>query len=534
LKKERSKKHRALQLARVAVQAAVFALFLVLLFGTHFAGKDYIGNVEVFFHFDPLLALAAGLAARAFLPAFVLAAITLLATLLLGRVFCGWICPLGAVHQFFSWLFKKTKWLRPRKTATGGLYWKYLVLAFVLVGAVFTVDLVGIFDPFSFLYRTVVTSVLPAFGQGLALLTGFLYSLHLNGLGDKLAQTVETMTINGTFAGGFIIGAIFFGLVLLNIVRERFWCRYVCPLGAFLGLAGRWNVFKLRVDEAKCIKCNLCTLHCETQANPWPAEKWKSSECVYCETCAAICPTAAIAFPAKAGAEKAPAVDLSRRKLLLTSTAAFLAVPFFRISPASKRASERLIRPPGALPEPQFLRRCVKCGECMKACPTNALQPAIGQAGPEGLWTPVLTPKIGYCEYYCSLCSQVCPTGAIKELTIPEKVNVRIGTAWINKNRCLPYFLGRPCIVCEEHCPTSPKAIKFVMVETKRPDGTIATQKAPVIDLDLCIGCGICENKCPVMDDPAIYVTSVGEQRSETNRLLLPGLSVGAPPEIKK
>jgi len=529
LKKERSRKHRALQLARVAVQAAVFVLFLVLLFGTHFSGKDYIGDVGVLFHFDPLLALAAGIAARAVLPAFVLAAITLAATLLLGRVFCGWVCPLGAVHQAFSWLFKKTKWLRPRKVVTGGLFWKYLVLAFVLVGTVFTLNLVGVFDPFSFLYRTIVTSVLPALGQGLALLTGLLYSLHLNGLGDKLAQAVETMTLNGTFAGGFLVGAIFFAAVLLNIVRERFWCRYVCPLGAMLGLASRWNVFKIRVDEDKCVKCNLCTLHCETQAHPWPAEKWKSSECVYCETCAAICPTAAITFPAKAGAEKTPDVDLSRRKLLLTSTAAFFAVPFFRISPASKRAPERLIRPPGALPEPQFLRTCVKCGECMKACPTNALQPALGQAGPEGLWTPVLTPKIGYCEYYCSLCSQVCPTGAIKELTIPEKVNVRIGTAWINKNRCIPYFLGRPCIVCEEHCPTSPKAIKFVMVETKRPDGTIATQKAPVIDLNLCIGCGICENKCPVMDDPAIYVTSVGEQRSETNRLLLP-TAADAPP----
>jgi len=533
LKKERSKKHRSLQLARVAVQAAVFALFVLLLFGTHFSGKDYIGNVEVFFHFDPLLAVATGIASRVAFPAFVLAAITLLSAVVLGRVFCGWICPLGSVHQFFSWLFKKTKWLRPRKTVTGGLSWKYLVLTFVLVGAVFTLDLVGIFDPFSFLYRTFVTSLLPALGQGLSLLVGFLYSLRLDAFGDKLAQFVETLTINGTFQQGFFIGAIFFALVLLNIWRERFWCRYVCPLGAFLGLASRFNVFKLKVDEAKCIKCNLCTLHCETQANPWPSDAWKSSECVYCETCAAICPTAAISFPAKAAAEKTPGVDLSRRKLLLTSALAFFAVPFFRISQAAKRASEKLIRPPGALPEPQFLRKCVKCGECMKACPTNALQPATNQAGPEGLWTPVLVPKIGYCEYYCSLCSQVCPTGAIKELTIPEKVNVRIGTAWIDKNRCIPYFLGRPCIVCEEHCPTSPKAIKFVMVETKRADGTVVTQKAPVMDLDLCIGCGICENKCPVMDDPAIYVTSVGEQRSETNRLLLPTTTAGTAPNIK-
>jgi len=521
LKRERSKKHRALQFVRVAVQALFFALFLYLLFGTHFAGKDYIGDVEAFFHFDPLLAIASAVASRTAFAAFGWAALTIVVTLLLGRVVCGWVCPLGAVHQFFSWLFKKTKLLRPRKAVTGGLWWKYFVLTFVLVSAVFTLDIVGFFDPLSFLYRTAATSVVPAFGHGFTMLTGLAYDAHLTGLGDALTQFYEKLTVNATFRGGFVIGLIFLGLVLLNMWRERFWCRYVCPAGAFLGVASRWSVFKLKVDEEKCIKCNLCTLHCETQAHPYPEKDWKNPECIYCETCAAICPTAAITFPVRRKDEKAPAVDLSRRKLLLASFLAFFSVPFFRISPAAKRAHEKLIRPPGALPEPEFLRKCVKCGECMKACPTNGLQPALAEAGPEGVWTPVLVPKVGYCEYYCSLCSQVCPTGAIKELAIPEKTTVKIGTAWVNKNRCIPYFLGRPCIVCEEHCPTSPKAIKFVMVETKLPDGTVATQKAPVIDLDLCIGCGICENKCPVMDDPAIYVTSVGEQRSKENQFLL-------------
>ena len=150
-------------------------------------------------------------------------------------------------------------------------------------------------------------------------------------------------------------------------------------------------------------------------------------------------------------------------------------MPFFRISQARKRRLEQA-HPAArrAARDASSSARCVKCGECMKACPTNALQPAAGRGrARKGCGRPVLVPKIGYCEYYCSLCSQVCPTGAIKELTIPEKTKVKIGTAWINKNRCIPYFLGRPCIVCEEHCPTSPKAIKFVEVEAKRPDGTI-------------------------------------------------------------
>jgi len=521
LKKERSKKHRRLQLLRALSQAFFLGLFLWLFFGTHFTGQDYIGNVEAMFHFDPLLALVTTIAARAFFAAFVWAALTIVITVFFGRVVCGWICPLGAVHQLASWFFKKVKLLRPRTVVKGGLGWKYLVLLFVLAAAFLSLNLVGYLDPLAFLHRTMATSVIPAFSQGSQTALGLVYGLKLDTLGDKMTQVVETLTLNATFQQGFLIGLLFLGFLLLNMRRERFWCRYLCPTGAFLGLVSRFNLFKLKVDEEKCIKCNLCTLHCPGQADPYPNDQWKSSECYYCETCAAICPTKAITFPLRARPERLPAVDLDRRRIILAPVVAVLSVPFFRISRAVKRAGEKLIRPPGSLPEKQFLAKCIKCGECMKACPTNALQPAVTEAGPEGLWTPVLVPKVGYCEYYCSLCSQVCPTGAIKELTIPEKTQVRIGTAWINKNRCIPYFLGRPCIVCEEHCPTSPKAIKFVMVETKLADGTTVQQKAPIMDLSLCIGCGICENKCPVQDDPAIYVTSVGEQRSKENQLLL-------------
>jgi len=145
----------------------------------------------------------------------------------------------------------------------------------------------------------------------------------------------------------------------------------------------------------------------------------------------------------------------------------------------------------------------------------------LSEAGPEGIWTPMLVPKIGYCEYYCSLCTQVCPTGAIKELAIKEKIQVKIGLAWVNRNSCLPWALGIPCIVCEEHCPTSPKAIKLIKTEVRLPDGSLKNPAAPFIDTELCIGCGICENKCPVVDAPAIYVTSIGESRSERNQLLL-------------
>ena len=523
MKKERSKKYRRLRALRVLVQALVFGLFVYLLLVSHYTGEDYIKKpVDAFFHFDPLIALTTLLAGRAVLDGMLVAAAVLVLTFVLGRFVCGWLCPLGALHQAFSFVFKKARLLKPKREETASTGWKYLVLAVVLVGAVFALNLAGWLDPLSFLVRSFTTAVLPAAALGLSQVVRLLYGIPLPSLAQPLSQFIENLAVNAVFLQGFTIGLLFLGALLLNLWKERFWCRYLCPAGALLGLASRWNVLKLRIDEEACIKCGLCTQHCQTQADPYPNPKWRSSECVECLTCAAICPTAAIGFPASPRLEPIKTIDVRKRRVVLASLAGLAAAPLFRIAPAAKRAHLKLIRPPGARPEPEFLARCVKCGECLKACPTNGLQPTLHEAGAEGLWTPRLVPTIGYCEYYCSLCTQVCPTDAIRKLTIEEKVRVKIGTSWINKNRCIPYALGKPCIVCEEHCPTSPKAIKFVMVQAALPDGTVATQKAPVIDQDLCIGCGICENKCPVVDDPAIYVTSIGEQRSETNRLLLP------------
>lgn len=521
MKKERSKKYRLIQSFRILSQAVFFVIFFWLLLGTRFPDGDYIGRVEIFFHFDPLLALTTLVASRTFFPAFILAGVTLLITIFLGRVFCGWFCPLGSIHQFFSWLFKKAKLLKPKFPKDNRTVWKYYLLAATLIATLFSLNLVGILDPFSLLYRSFVVGLMPALNHSISSLIGLIYRFNLSSLGDALVQYFEILDINTVFIQGLFIGSLFIGLVLLNMTRERFWCRYLCPLGALLGVFSRWNLLKLRIDEEACIQCRLCTRECQTQADPFPNENWKRSECDYCFTCASVCPTAAIGFGPKAAAQDKKLVNLDRRKLILTSLLGAVVVPFFRLTPARSRSSEKLIRPPGALPEEQFLQRCVKCGECMKVCPTNALQPAKSEAGPEGIWTPMIVPKIGYCEYYCSLCTQVCPTGAIRELDIEAKNQVVMGTAWVNRNRCIPWKFGNPCIVCEEHCPVSPKAIQLSKIEVTLRDGSVKTPLAPVIDLDTCTGCGICENKCPVVDKPAIYVTSVGESRSTRNQLLL-------------
>jgi ferredoxin len=192
---------------------------------------------------------------------------------------------------------------------------------------------------------------------------------------------------------------------------------------------------------------------------------------------------------------------------------------------------ERLLRPPGALDEEYFLSRCIRCGECMKVCPNNALHPAVSEAGIEGLWTPVLVPRIGYCETSCTLCSQVCPTGAIWKITEKEKgwsgdvdragKPVRLGTAFYDRGRCLPWAMATDCIVCEEWCPTSPKAIYLQPTEVVDAAGNSKEVKQPYLDPARCVGCGACEYACPVQGRPAVYVTSVGESRSRTNQILL-------------
>jgi ferredoxin len=164
----------------------------------------------------------------------------------------------------------------------------------------------------------------------------------------------------------------------------------------------------------------------------------------------------------------------------------------------------------------------------MRVCPTNVIQPALIEGGFEGLWTPILINKIGYCEFNCVLCSQVCPTGAIEPISVEKKVGkppfqkpVKMGTAFYDRGRCLPWAMNTECIVCEEVCPTSPKAIWFENVEITFRDKSIKVLKRPLLDPDLCVGCGICENKCPVHDRPAIRVSSIGETRSRTNQMIL-------------
>jgi polyferredoxin len=534
--------------------------------------------VGFFLQLDPLVALGSALSTHTLYRGLLWSLAILSPTFFLGRFFCGWICPLGTLNHFLS------SWKSERKRGAERLErnrykkWqtlKYYVLIAGLVSALFGGSLIGMLDPISLTVRSLGTSVLPAINYALEALLGALH--HSPAAPGRLAGYFAQLALNETllsfrqphFRQAFLLGAIFIALLVLNLRITRFWCRALCPLGALLGIVSRWSILGLEKLPEHCDDCNRCLLDCQGGDDPQPHAKWRKAECHLCFNCVGECPVAPGFSPASAraalkGGATSGAVSgirfkffpatptsiespsLQRRRVLTGVAAGVTLLPILRSGPAFAAAKDpRLIRPPGALDERSFLARCIRCGECMKVCPNNALQPALLEAGVEGLWTPVVAPRIGYCEPSCVLCGQVCPTGAIWEITQAEKAwlpasaakdakPIHLGTAFYNRGRCLPWAMATECIVCEEWCPTSPKAIYLHPVEVTDSLGNVKQLRQPYVDPARCVGCGACEFACPVKDQPAIYVTSVGESRSKNNQILLNQQSRGAPGESRR
>jgi polyferredoxin len=533
---------------RCLSQIIFFLLFLFLLLRTEFRGSlhAFAGDlrlpypVNLFFRLDPLVALSNALASRALYHGLLLSLLILIPTIFLGRFFCGWICPLGSIHHFFSGLKSERK--RGKQLVESNRYkpWqstKYYLLVAGLVAALVGSGIVGWLDPFSLLVRSLGLSILPATNYGVSAVLRALEHSRLGALqtaGSILHFILGSWLLSFKqpyFRQGVWLGIIFIFLVALNFRVTRFWCRALCPLGALLGLLSRWSILGLVKTPEHCENCNRCLLRCQGGDDPIGGVPWRQPECHLCLNCVDDCPEHGLQFKFFPNT-KSSGVSLQRRKVLAGLAAGVAIVPLLRSTPGfAVERRERLLRPPGALDEEYFLSRCTRCGECMKVCPNNALHPALTEAGLEGLWTPVMVPRIGYRETSCVLCTQVCPTGALWEITAKEKgwavgprangKPISLGTAFLDRGRCLPWAMATPCIVCEEWCPTSPKAIYLRPAEVADAAGNLKQVKQPFIDPQHCVGCGACEYACPVQDRAAIYVTCVGESRSRTNQILL-------------
>jgi polyferredoxin len=510
---------------RIVTQALFLLIFLWLFLQTEAKGANELGYpVKIFLDADPLILITTILSGRDWYQTFFLAIFVIIATVFLGRVFCGWMCPLGTLNNMVSALKKQ----RSKKAAVNWYRLKYYVLIFLLTSSLFSLQLTGIVDPISLLIRSFSLAVYPLFSYATGTAFEAFYNTNnpfLVNISEFIYSLFKTLFLpfqQPFYLQSAFIGLLFFLVLGLNLLERRFWCRYLCPLGAFLGILSRYAFLRKSVSEG-CNECGACASVCQGNAAPDLKENWRNSECLVCMNCDDLCPQNAIHF-GFIKHQPVAGMDLGKRRMIGSIISGLVAVPLLRITPIVRAGvpDPKLIRPPGALEEKQFLRRCVKCGECMKVCITNGLQPTFLEAGIEGIWSPVLVPRIGYCEYRCTLCGQVCPTGAIKKLELSVKTKVKLGLAMIDKGRCLPHAHATPCIVCEEVCPTPKKAIWFEQVKVRNREGKELILKQPRVDLEICIGCGICEAKCPVLGQPAIYVTSIGESRSQDNQLLLP------------
>ena len=520
----------------------LLAAFLWLFRRTEYAGADQLaGGENLLFRLDPLAGAAAMLAARQFIAAFWPAAVIVALTLLFGRFFCGWICPLGTFLDIFHRLLRPiarrtNRWLAScfsnnRRLTASGSATRFVLLVTVLLAAAFAFPLVGFVDPFSLLVRGMTFCIDPWFYR--AADAGFGWAGQgwtadvLKPFAQKHLLPFRAMVFHTAAVSAALLGLIF----LLEFAARRFWCRYLCPAGAMFSLLGQWTPFLKRSPVNVCKTCGHCAETCRIGALD-PAAGFSPSRCTLCMDCIDDCPKGIVQFgffPAKKSAKTVPQpVDLSRRSALV-GIALGAAIP--SVAAAAHMLRPRspdpfLIRPPGAADdEKKFLNLCIRCGECLKVCPTNVLQPAVLEAGVKGVFSPRLLPRFifeqSFCEYSCTLCGQVCPTGAIPRLTEEAKHAKPTGHAYFDHSRCLPWAENTPCIRCEEMCPAPDKAIKILKtVKTKDKNGQEIELQFPYVDRDLCVGCGICESNCTIPGVSAVRVRRLDSPDPGTEFLL--------------
>ncbi len=511
---------------RTVVQVFSLGGFLVLLWLAAFPSESYV-PVDLFLRLDPLVFLGTLLSSRVWLWSLVPGLAVIGLTFIIGRFFCGYICPMGTTLDVSDRL------LRPgKKNQTGPdpqkdkplRKIKYFVLFFILGTALLGVSSAFLASPLSLITRFYGLIVYPSLIFLGDTFLEFLLPLNLwLGL-DSLAYA-EFQLYRFT-AGWFIV--LFFGAVfLLVFFSPRFWCRYLCPSGAILALAGRKPLIR-RTVSSKCTDCGICRKNCPAGAIADDPSITFYQECIVCETCVRVCPEKAVSFGynpnKKITADKKfiPA----RRKLMASAllgagTAVLVHTSMGTVKGDSIPGNilpESLIRPPGALPEDEFQARCISCGLCMKSCPTNTLQPVWFEAGLGGLFSPKILPRRGPCDPSCNVCGLVCPTGALRSLPPAEKKWAKVGTSNIIKHKCLAWEWDRECLVCYEVCP-------YAAIELKRvPDAAVPV---PYISQHKCSGCGACEYHCPVEGSSAVVVRPMEALRISSGSYIETGRAIG-------
>ena len=465
---------------RIIISAIIFALIT-------FYFLDFAGLLSNRFH---------ALAHLQLIPAILSVSIGILIflitlALLFGRVYCSTICPMGIFQDvvnrisrpFKSKKQRKFKYTRPKTI----LRWSVVVVCVLtfLLGFPF---IVGLLDPYSAYGRMIVNVFKPIYLAGNNLLENIFTSF------DNYTFYKVNISILSIFS--FIVGILTFLIIGYMAWRHgRTWCNTICPVGTTLGFLSKFSLFKVRINTANCTSCGRCVRNCKSSCIDVREQQVDNSRCVACFNCLGECKDNAISYSLPKSSAKKD-VDASKRRFLSASVAtAAIAPQTVKAQVASvlnKKPNynkEHPITPPGSISQKHLLNHCTSCHLCVSKCPSHIIKPAFMEYGIAGIMQPTVSFEKGFCNYDCTVCGDVCPNGAIKPLTVEEKHRTQMGYVVFVKEDCIVYKDETSCGACSEHCPTQALA----MVPYK--DGLTI----PLVDKDICVGCGGCEYVCPTV-----------------------------------
>jgi ferredoxin len=437
--------------------------------------------------------------------------VTIFLTLLFGRVYCSSICPLGTFQDVVSFVARKVqkKKFHRRQKAFNAI--RYSMLALTVVAALGgSLALLNLLDPFSSFGRIISSLFKPILIQ---LNNATAFALEQFGL--YIVYPVEVKAIS---LAALIVPIVLLCLIVWMSYRHgRLYCNTLCPVGALLGLMSKFSLYKIAVDADSCIGCNLCEQVCKSGCIDKKAKLVDFTRCVGCYNCFTVCTTEGLVFeksyakPSFVGerepdGELAPTfeTDFQRRDIVIKSLlflAGTTSVSKKRII-STKESTVKVVRttpvaPPGAASIDHFTRRCTACSLCVSACPTQVIAPSLFEYGVAGIMQPRMNYLASFCNFECTACTEICPSGALLPLAKEQKKLTQLGAAKFVKENCIVETEGTECGACSEHCPT--KAVNMVPYKNKK-------LFIPEVKEQYCIGCGACEFACPTKPYKAIFV----------------------------
>lgn len=479
------------------VFSILYFLFLIVLFVdfTHNIPKQFY-NIPLFLQFTPSFLTfknSVYIAGLGFI-------FILILTLLFGRVYCSFICPLGILKDLISYFAKKAQKLKRYKYKYQKPFTilRYSFLSLFLIGLLFGFSIfVSLLDPYS------------VFGR----ISSELFRLVVVGINNAVDSVFQRFDLYVLFHVDLtlshwlilLITVLYLSLIIyMAVTKGRIYCNTICPVGTVLGLVSSLSIFKIKIDKSTCTSCHLCENVCKAGCIDIPNQEIDFNRCVSCYNCLTVCPVNSVLYTNKTisvpkeNEIKSP----NNRRYFLAVLALLFTVKKTKAQdlvsnnatfPAKRKTA---VSPPGSISLSHFNDSCTACHLCISACPTQVLQPSYVDYGLVGFMQPVMDNHAGFCNYDCIKCAEACPTDAIKLLELENKRLAQIGIAHFVKQNCIVETEGTDCGACAEHCPT--KAVHMVPYKNNLV--------IPEVSEDICIGCGACEFACPTTPFKAIYV----------------------------